>query len=259
MKISVVIAVLGTLLGLSTAFGQSSWDSSPDSQTGEKVLGSYFATDIDTVSMTDGNLHLQIPVFSLPGRETPLSWSMDYNSKLFQQRTITGAGGGTSTVWDFLGWRKNSGVGSTLTSTFSSNYCGTGGSYNVNVYWIEWNGTKHQYSTTRGSNYCPQPYDPNNLTFDSTESDLVRVQTEITSPIPLSPQKARQHGARPRSRLKAATDCLCRSGDWGRTRMKTAMTSQDSVGRSITRLCRRTSGSCGPQTATALSPRMPRR
>jgi len=64
-------------------WSQSS-DSSPEG--GEKPLGSYFKTDIDSVSLTNGNLHLTIPIFSLPGREVPVALVLDYNSMSYELR-----------------------------------------------------------------------------------------------------------------------------------------------------------------------------
>ncbi len=59
------------------------------SQFGQPVLGSYFSTDVDTVNLTSFNLHINIPLFSLPGRELPLNLSMDYNSQFLEQRATT--------------------------------------------------------------------------------------------------------------------------------------------------------------------------
>jgi hypothetical protein len=47
-------------------FAQTQYDTSPGAQTGVQLFGSYFATDIDSVSNFNGNLHLSIPLFSLP-------------------------------------------------------------------------------------------------------------------------------------------------------------------------------------------------
>src|SRR6266853_725078 len=106
LPLAVVLCVVAT------AFGQSSFDTSPGGETGDKVLGSYFATDTDTVSMKNGNLHLTIPpLFSLSGREMPVGLWMDYNSKFFEPRRVPKAGGGTTTTWDFPYWRKDTGVG----------------------------------------------------------------------------------------------------------------------------------------------------
>ena len=69
MKKKILLALMGIGIAVIPGFAQSSFDTSPDAQTGEKPLGSYFATDIDTVSMTNGNLHLSIPLVNLPGRE----------------------------------------------------------------------------------------------------------------------------------------------------------------------------------------------
>ena len=149
MKTNILFALFGTLLATSVVLGQSSFDTSPDTQTGERVLGSYFATDIATISLTNGNLHLDIPLFNLPGRELPARLSMDYNSKFFQQRTIAGAGGTPTTTADFLGWRKNTGLGGMLTTTTPTTFCPPGvTSYTIDLYWVEWNGTKHHFSKT---------------------------------------------------------------------------------------------------------------
>src|SRR5437870_10809425 len=104
MTKNILVAVVAIGLAGAVACGQSSFDTSPDAQTGEKPLGSYFATDIDTVSMTNGNLHLSIPLVNLPGREVPLRLSMDYNSKFFEPRYMPVQGGGTGFSYDFLGW-----------------------------------------------------------------------------------------------------------------------------------------------------------
>jgi hypothetical protein len=73
MKARILYSTLGVFLFSGLGWAQSQ-DTSPE--TGEKPLGSYFKTDIDSVSLTNGNLHLSIPVFSLPGREVPISFSL---------------------------------------------------------------------------------------------------------------------------------------------------------------------------------------
>src|SRR5207249_10448677 len=65
VKTKLFVAFLGMCIIASVGFGQSSYDMSQGMQTGEQVTGSYFATDIDSISMTNGNLHMNIPLFSL--------------------------------------------------------------------------------------------------------------------------------------------------------------------------------------------------
>src|SRR5712691_2637846 len=98
MKTNIVVALVAIGLSVSSLSAQSSFNTSPDGETGEKPLGSYFSTDIDTVSMTNGNLHVSIPLFNVPGRELPLRLSMDYNSRFVEGRQVPGPGGSTLTV-----------------------------------------------------------------------------------------------------------------------------------------------------------------
>ena len=138
-------------------------------------MGSYFATDIDTVSMSNGNLHLSIPLINLPGRELPLRLSMDYNSKFFESRQIPAAGGGTTTTYDFMGWRKDTGLGGILSISYYSN-CGAVNGDNLDLYWIQWHGRQLHFPTKVLP--CVGGSRPiNNQTFDSNESDLIRAET----------------------------------------------------------------------------------
>ena len=163
MKKTILLALIGICSIVTVALGQSSFDMSPGAETGEKVLGSYFSTDIDTVSMSNGNLHLSIPLINLSGREVPLRLSMDYNSKFFEQRTY-----GLSVTYDFLGWRKDTGLGGILSGTQTAP--DAQGHVNVTIYWIEWNGTKHQFTKNGVTSIS-------NLTIDSTASDGLRLET----------------------------------------------------------------------------------
>src|SRR5437016_11896194 len=92
---------------------------------------------------------------------------MDYNSRFFEQRQIPAAGGGTTTTYDLLVWRKDTGIGGILSGTQTSI---GGGLYNVTIYWIEWNGTKHVFQKNNVSSIHHQ-------IIDSTESELLRLDT----------------------------------------------------------------------------------
>ena len=88
-------------------------------------------------------------------------------------RQIPAAGGGTTTTYDFLGWRKDTGLGGILSMSYYSN-CFAGD--NVDLYWVPWNGRKLHFPTkvvpcVNGVRTI------NNLTFDSNESDLIRAET----------------------------------------------------------------------------------
>jgi RHS repeat-associated protein len=83
MKSCRFLLTLVLLVGMSSlALGQAY--NGPE--TGEKILGTYFATDIDSVSLTNGNLHLRIPIFSLPGREIPAALGVEYDSQAYEVR-----------------------------------------------------------------------------------------------------------------------------------------------------------------------------
>ena len=128
------------ILGSSVAFGQATFESP---ETGEKVLGSYFATDIDSVSLTNGNLLLNIPVFSLPGRELPLRLNMTYNSQFIEQRTVYDEFGNPQELWEFLGWRKDAGIGGTLTAETTD--LGND-NYQFDIYWVAPDGSKYLFT-----------------------------------------------------------------------------------------------------------------
>ena len=91
--LKIAMAVLGSLLAAPVAFGQAAYTSP---ETGIKPLGSYASWGgIDSVSLTNGNLLLNIPLFSLPGRELPVSLGVSFNSQFMEQRTVPGEMGQT--------------------------------------------------------------------------------------------------------------------------------------------------------------------
>src|SRR5438552_8143659 len=92
---------------VSLAANAQSTYSSPE--TGENPLGAYFKTDIDSVSLTNGNLHLHIPLFSLPGRELPVNGAVDYDSQLYEYRFWYWNGPNPVYNYESLQWRKDSG------------------------------------------------------------------------------------------------------------------------------------------------------
>jgi hypothetical protein len=121
-------ACLLILLVFAIAQAASAQSSSSSPETGHKVLGSYFASDIDSVSLSNGNLHVGIPLFSLPGRELPVSLGVSYDSQFFERRTLVDERGRTLTdlakpgmwcglgvIWSAWCWRGRS-IGERKTS-----------------------------------------------------------------------------------------------------------------------------------------------
>jgi len=149
------------LLAARTVHGQTSYDTTATAQTGEKVLGSYFSTDIDSVSLTNGQLHLSIPVFSIPGRELPLRFSLDYNSRFFEKRLVLTEEQDWIPLYEWYGWRANSGLGGSLTATLTYvglwDPCCMHEKYRLDVYWIQSNGTKHRFTKEVVHYCCPTP------------------------------------------------------------------------------------------------------
>src|SRR5262245_50568229 len=101
-RLLLILIALGAITA--NAFGQAGY-SSPD--TGNKVLGTYFSADVDTIDMQNGNLHVHIPLFSLPGRELPVSVALDYNAFFIEDRVFQNEYGNYVHINEFMGWRKN--------------------------------------------------------------------------------------------------------------------------------------------------------
>src|SRR5438874_2240781 len=118
MKSQILVLLCIVVVSFS-AHAQTTY-SSPE--TGEHPLGTYFKTDIDSVSLTNGNLHLHIPLFSLPGRELPVTVAMDYDSQFFELRYLPGPEQ-TPAGYESLQWRKSGGVmsGKVTASSFLLN------------------------------------------------------------------------------------------------------------------------------------------
>src|SRR5437867_11476009 len=68
-------------------FSQTMYDTSPPAQTGEQIYGSYFSTDIDTVGLFNGNLHVGVGLLSRTGRELSTSLGFSYNNQKWENTT----------------------------------------------------------------------------------------------------------------------------------------------------------------------------
>ena len=77
-------------------------------ETGEKPTGTYFMSDIDSVSLTNGNLHLHIPLISLPGREVAATFALDYDSQFYEARNVAPYGSNNPHwAYESMEWRKS--------------------------------------------------------------------------------------------------------------------------------------------------------
>src|SRR5437867_11207611 len=92
----VVITSAFFLSIIHSAFGQAI-DLSPSAQTGRSPFASYADGNIDSISVYNGNLSLDIPLVSLPGRELSTGLRSTYNSQKWQQLNFFGDPGGAYT------------------------------------------------------------------------------------------------------------------------------------------------------------------
>jgi hypothetical protein len=138
------------LLGMPTAaLAQTNYNTSPSAQTGQQVYGSYFGADIDAVNLYNGNLNLNIPLFSLPGRELPVGISLSYNTGQWEQ-TLCGS---DPCGYYTGGWK----IATTFPDESLSFYrqplscvyvyasLQYKWSFMMNVYWTDGLGTRHRY------------------------------------------------------------------------------------------------------------------
>ncbi|HYY72549.1 MAG TPA: RHS repeat-associated core domain-containing protein, partial [Candidatus Bathyarchaeia archaeon] len=73
----------------------------PDLEQGFRPYGTFRGGDIDSVSMTNGNLSVQIPLFSLPQRgAVHVGYQLQYNAKIYTYKTICDSFG-VCTQWAF--------------------------------------------------------------------------------------------------------------------------------------------------------------
>src|SRR6266581_1626365 len=55
-----------------------------DGNTNLPPFGSYHGSDFDIVSVQNGNLHIKIPIITVPQRGKPISWSFIFDTPAFQ-------------------------------------------------------------------------------------------------------------------------------------------------------------------------------
>jgi len=90
MKQILCLAVLCFVAGVVSPSNAQDVD---DVQQGIKAYGAYRGGEIDSVSMTNGNLYVDIPLVSYPQRgKVDIGFKLIYNAKNYKQRTVCVAG-----------------------------------------------------------------------------------------------------------------------------------------------------------------------
>jgi len=134
-------AVLSVLLA-TPANGQG-FDFSPAAQTGRVRFASYFDAEIDSISLYNGNLSLDIPLFSFAGRELSTGLRVIYNSQKWQFQDNYGFPGGTYTG----GWRLFDAIGDSTVYYYTEGIgCIAGAElWRFHAAWRDRLGTKRQF------------------------------------------------------------------------------------------------------------------
>src|SRR6266851_7065547 len=78
----------------------------PNLEAGMKPFGSYEGGNFDSVSLTNGNLNVRIPLFAYPQRGSlPVHFSFQYNNKGYQVHQYCGPRtGNCSSFWYWAGF-----------------------------------------------------------------------------------------------------------------------------------------------------------
>ena len=133
-------------LGFNAVLHAQPFDVSAGAQTGRQPYGSYFDGDIDSVSIYNGNLMLDITLFELPGREIPTGLRLIYNSQKWQNFYPGSYGFGIYTG----GWRiyhpRGSNVGASAQLIWGCDESSPNfGMFRLTAFWMDGIGTKKWY------------------------------------------------------------------------------------------------------------------
>ena len=141
-----------------------------DGSGGRRPYGSYFDAGIDSINIYNGNLMLDINLFSLPGRELSTGLRLTYNSQKWQQVDLLGW---PSNLYSG-GWRVFDPIGERPIYRVEYARCEWNGLwlddyYNIIANWIDGLGTRHVYSAQvsvqAGSECMSSPYPAADNTF----------------------------------------------------------------------------------------------
>jgi RHS repeat-associated protein len=166
------ILVCSLLMGLSRFVCAQGLDTLPDAQTGKLPSGSYFSTNIDSISNYNGNVMLDIPLLSLPGREVSQGVRLTYNSLKWQSSDLGGVRHGYYTG----GWQI---VDPTGTLSFDDRlmdcYFGVG-IWSLEAVWTDSLGTRHPFGGFREGG-CDQNDPPGAELYASDGSGILFIST----------------------------------------------------------------------------------
>src|SRR5438093_4425993 len=172
-----LLMIVSVFFGLiHSAFAQG-LDLSPSAQTGRLPFAAYSDGDIDSVSIYNGNVSLDIPLRMLPGRELSTGLRLTYNSQKWQQFSFLGAPGGVYTG----GWQIFDTIGEA--PVFAPEYVSACADNGILVRliatWTDGFGSKHPFTKTE-----VQPCDSvdyTNRTYDSENGDGAKLYTGNTA------------------------------------------------------------------------------
>ena len=165
ITLPVLLVALYWVVVAGIASAQTDYDTSPGAQTGQQAYGSYFNPSVDSVGLYNGNLNVVIPLFTIPGRELPVTLSAVYNSQKWEEEDC----GGYDCGFYAGGWTVS--AGKTELSMFAVSI--GGGDWELNAYWIDGRGTKHRYRTESNDN------DFDEQTLESVDGDGSVLETYI--------------------------------------------------------------------------------
>lgn len=153
------LQLIAILLGLSlpaALMGQTS-PASPDQEQGLKPFGTFEGTDIDSVSLTNGNVSLHIPLFSYPqrGGMLKLDLSIVYNNHSWFAQVCPTCNGGRGAIQ--TSWVGGQGVNvdesqDMYETGYSSRVCGAG-------FCVTADGSQHLMGTTNLSTLTREALD----------------------------------------------------------------------------------------------------
>jgi len=140
MKLRHAVFVFILLSAVSSPAYSQPLDPSPEAETGRVRFRSYFEAEVDSINLFNGNLNLNIPLFTLPGRELSTGLRLVYNAQKWDHFA---APGGVYTG----GWRTFSPIGERPTYSIEYSDCQFGNQdvWNQFADWRDGLGTKHRF------------------------------------------------------------------------------------------------------------------
>src|SRR5437899_1784391 len=158
-----------------SAFAQG-LDLSPSAQTGRLPFASYSDGDIDSVSIYNGNVSLDIPLLALPGRELSTGLRLTYNSQKWQLPDFPWHIPGVYTG----GWQLYDAIGEAPLFSAEPVACYNGTKrFRQIATWVDGFGSKHPFTRIEELPCTAEP-DYTNRTYDSENGDRAKLYTGNT-------------------------------------------------------------------------------